>query len=88
MMPVDVVVLAACEGAITVEQARELPARVVVVGANLGLSRIVEEVLHFHEVIVVPDFVSGCGGSASMDALFGAPQCPSPDQVLAGTARP
>jgi glutamate dehydrogenase (NAD(P)+) len=87
MMPVDVVVLAACEGAITVEQARELPARAVVAGANLGLSRIVEEVLHLHDVIVVPDFVGGCGGSASMDALFGTPQCPSPDQVLAGTGR-
>ncbi len=86
MMPVDVLVLAACEEAISADQARRLRARSVAVGANLGLSRILEEVLHLQDVVVVPDFVGGCGGSASMDALFGPPMCPSPDQVLTGTA--
>lgn len=84
--PVDVVLLAACEDAISVPQARELQARTVVVGANLGLSRLAEEVLHLREVTVVPDFVGGCGGSASMDALFGPSRCPSPDEMLTGTA--
>jgi glutamate dehydrogenase (NAD(P)+) len=86
MMPVDVVVLAACEEAITAEQSRALHARAVVVGANLGLSRLAEEVLHLRDVTVVPDFVGGCGGSASMDALFGPALCPSAGQVLSGTA--
>jgi glutamate dehydrogenase (NAD(P)+) len=85
--PVDVVVLAACEHAINDRQARDLHARAVVVGANLGLSRATEEVLHLRNVTVVPDFVGGCGGSASMDALFGPRWCPSAEEMLAGTAR-
>lgn len=84
--PVDVVVLAACENAIDVHQARQLQAKAVIVGANLGLSRVTEQVLHLREVAVVPDFVGGCGGSASMDALFGPPSCPSAKDMLAGTA--
>lgn len=80
--PVDVVVLAACEDAVSAGQAEVLPARAVVVGANLGLSPGVEDLLHRRGVVVVPDFVGGCGGSASMDALFGPPACPSPEEVL------
>lgn len=85
-VPVDVLVLAACENAVDGYQARQLRARAVVVGANLGLSRLTEQVLHLREVVVVPDFVGGCGGSASMDALFGPPSCPTPSQMLDGTA--
>lgn len=85
-VPVEVIVLAACENAIDAHQARRLQARAVVVGANLGLSRLTEQVLHLREVTVVPDFVGGCGGSASMDALFGPVRCPSPQEMLAGTA--
>ncbi len=84
-IPVDVLVLAACEEAISAREARGLSVRTVVVGANLGLSRIAEEVLHLQDVVVVPDFVAGCGGSASMDALFGPPVCPSPAEVLSRT---
>lgn len=84
--PVDVVVLAACEDAITLAQARSLPASAVVVGANLGLGPASESLLHRRRIPVVPDFVAGCGGSASMDALFGPPRCPSALEVLEGTA--
>jgi len=80
------VVLAACENAIDTYQARQLQARAVVVGANLGLSGLTEQVLHLREVAVVPDFVGGCGGSASMDALFGPPRCPTAFEMLGGTA--
>jgi len=86
LAPVDVVVLAACENAIDAYHARQLQARAVVVGANLGLSRMTEQVLHLREVAVVPDFVGGCGGSASMDALFGPPRCPTAEEMLSGTA--
>ena len=85
-LPVDVLVLAACEEAINAVEARRVRARSVVVGANLGLSRMAEEVLHLQDVVVVPDFVAGCGGSASMDALFGPTSCPTPREVLTGTA--
>ena len=80
--PLDVLVLAASEDTLDADQAERLGARVVVVGANLGLSESVEEVLHERGIVVVPDFLGGCGGSASMDALFGPSSCPSPGQVL------
>ncbi len=61
-----------------------LPAPVVVVGANCGLSPQAEHALHRAGVLVVPDFVGGIGGSASMEALFGPTRCPSPRGVLDG----
>lgn len=79
---VDVVVLAACGDALSPAQAGRLPARAVVVGANLGLSAPAEAALHRRGVTVVPDFVGGCGGSASMDALFGPPERPTAPAVL------
>lgn len=81
-VPVEVLVLAACGDAVSEQQAEGLPARAVVVGANLGLRPQAEDILHRRGVPVVPDFVGGCGGSASMDALFGPPSCPTPQQVL------
>lgn len=81
-LPMDVLVLAACEDAISVERAARLDLSAVVVGANLGLAPAVEELLHRRGILVVPDFVGGCGGSASVDAIFGPPECPSPEQVL------
>lgn len=84
--PVDVVVLAACEDAMALAQARTLRAPAVVVGANLGLAPTTESLLHRRGVAVVPDFVAGCGGSASMDALFGPARCPTAREVLEGTA--
>lgn len=82
--PVDLLVLAACEDAMSSEQARALPDTVhaVAVGANLGLTPQAEELLAARGVAVVPDFVGGCGGSASMDALFGPPVCPTPAEFL------
>lgn len=80
--PLDVLVLAASEDALSSGQAAALPVRAVAVGANLGLAEPVETLLHGRGVPVVPDFVGGCGGSASMDALFGPSTCPTPRQVL------
>jgi glutamate dehydrogenase/leucine dehydrogenase len=81
-LPLDVLVLAACEDALSIEEAPRLQASAVVVGANLALSRPVERLLHRRGVLVVPDFVGGCGGSASMDALFGPAACPTVTEVL------
>ncbi len=83
-IPVDVLVLAATQDAMTTEQVAALPAgvRAVAVGANLGLTPAAEEALARRDVMVVPDFVGGCGGSASMNALFGPPSCPTPTEFL------
>ena len=80
--PLDVLVLAASEETLSSDQADRLDAGVVVVGANLGISETVEALLCERGIVVVPDFLGGCGGSASMDALFGPASCPSPGQVL------
>lgn len=82
----DLLVLAACENGVVPEQAESLRAAAVVVGANLGLPLDVELQLQRRGVVVVPDFVGGCGGSASMDALFGPASCPEPRDVLADVA--
>ena len=81
-LPLEVLVLAACEDAVSEERAGRLEVAAVVVGANLGLSAAVEQLLHRRGILVVPDFVGGCGGSASMDALFGPPTCPTAAEVL------
>jgi glutamate dehydrogenase (NAD(P)+) len=81
-LPLDVLVLASCTDALSAEQAARVDASVVVVGSNLGITPAVETILHERGIFVVPDFVGGCGGSASMDALFGPPACPGPRDVL------
>lgn len=84
---VELLILAACEDGMSAEQAGALPesVRAVVVGANLGLTPGVEDVLHQRGIAVVPDVIGGCGGSASMDALFGPGSCPTAVQVLERT---
>ncbi len=83
----DIVVLAAGDEAISAAQAAELPARAVVVGANNGLAASVEQALHARQITVVPDFVGGAGGTASVDVVFGSTRCPSPEEVLSRTGR-
>jgi glutamate dehydrogenase/leucine dehydrogenase len=78
----DVLVLAALEDAMTEEQAAHVRARAVVVGANHGLGHGVEALLHERGILVVPDFIGGSGGSASMDALFASPDRPTAEEVL------
>jgi glutamate dehydrogenase (NAD(P)+) len=85
-LPTDLLVLAAGEDAMTPAQVRSLVAPVVVVGANCGLTSEVERLLYESGVLVVPDFVGGVGGSASMEALFGPVDRPTPEGVLLGVA--
>lgn len=84
-LPVDLLVMAACENAMSLREAKSVSAHVVAVGANHGICGDVENLLWRRGVVVVPDFVGGCGGSASMDALFGRPRCPTPVEVLERT---
>jgi glutamate dehydrogenase (NAD(P)+) len=81
-VPADVLVLAGPSDAVSVERAATLPVGVVVVGANCGLSEETEETLYRRGVLVVPDFIGGIGGSASMETLFGPVSPPSLDDVL------
>lgn len=81
-LPCDLLVLAAGSEAITEEQVAAVQAPVVAVGANCGLTSTVEKLLLERGILVVPDFVGGIGGSASMEALFGPRRTPSPREVL------
>lgn len=81
-LPADALVLAAGSDAISLERAAVLPVPVVAVGANYGLSELSEARLAERGVLVVPDFVAGAGGPASMNAVFGPERTPSPAEVL------
>ncbi|WP_117208710.1 Glu/Leu/Phe/Val dehydrogenase dimerization domain-containing protein [Allorhizocola rhizosphaerae] len=80
--PADVLILAACADAMSEQETASPPFATVVVGANCGLSEDAEQALHSRGIPVIPDFIGGIGGSASMEALFGPPQPPSAAQVL------
>ncbi|WP_018348302.1 Glu/Leu/Phe/Val dehydrogenase dimerization domain-containing protein [Longispora albida] len=86
-MPADVLVLAAVKDAMSAAHTAGPPFAAVVVGANCGLSEDAEDALHTRGVFVVPDFIGGIGGSASMEALFAPRQAPSARQVLGNLAQ-
>jgi glutamate dehydrogenase (NAD(P)+) len=81
-VPADVLVLAACADAMSDRETAAPPFGAVVVGANCGLSESAEAALHSRGVFVVPDFIGGIGGSASMEALFGPRRPPTTTEVL------
>ena len=78
----DVFIPAAIENVITVDNAGVLPIKAVVTGANLAVTHKAEKMLNDRGIIVIPDFVAGCGGSLSMDGLFGPEIEPSAQEVL------
>jgi glutamate dehydrogenase/leucine dehydrogenase len=79
----DVFIPAAIENAITAENAGTIPInKAVVPGANLAVTPEAEKMLNDRGIIVIPDFVAGCGGSLSMDGLFGPEIEPSAQEVL------
>jgi glutamate dehydrogenase (NAD(P)+) len=78
----DVLVLAGGINDLTEEQAADVMAPVVVVGANCGLTAPAQRALERRGVTVIPDFVAGAGGSASMEALFGPSRLPRPEAVM------
>ncbi|WP_051944305.1 Glu/Leu/Phe/Val dehydrogenase dimerization domain-containing protein [Streptacidiphilus rugosus] len=81
-LPADVMILAGGEDAMSPAQAAVVPVPIVAVGANCGLSETAEQLLTDRGVLVVPDFIGGIGGSASMEALFGPTATPDPREVL------
>ncbi len=78
----DVLIPAAIEDAIVLDNAETISAKGIVPGANLAVTEEAEKLLSDLDVIVIPDFVAGCGGSLSMDGLFGPKDPPSVQNVL------
>jgi glutamate dehydrogenase (NAD(P)+) len=85
-VPAEVIVPAATQDVIGEREARELPAKLVVEGANLPTSVAAQRILHDRGVTVAPDFIANAGGvvaaAFAMDCRYsGFP--PAPDRVLA-----
>lgn len=78
----DLLILGAIENVITEKNAHKIKAKAVVPGANLAVSLEAEKILFDRKIIVLPCFAVGCGGSISMNGLFGPKDTPSPLDVL------
>lgn len=78
----DLLVLAAIENTVTKENCTAIKARAVVPGANLAVSPEAEVMLLQRNIPVLPCAMAGCGGSLSMNGLFGPDDHPAPGQVL------
>lgn len=78
----DVLVPAAVENSISADIASSLHAKAVVPGANLAVPAESLDILQEKSVIVLPDYLAGCGGSLSMEGLFGPADHPSAQSVL------
>jgi glutamate dehydrogenase (NAD(P)+) len=79
----DIMIPAAVENAILPTIAQNMPVKAVVPGANLAVPGGSREILHGRSILVLPDFVAGCGGSLSMEGLFSPIDHPEPAAVLA-----
>lgn len=78
----DLLVLAAVENVISESNADCIRAKAVIPGANLAITMDGDVALYERGIISLPSFVAGCGGSLSMNGLFGPDQSPTPRQVL------
>jgi len=78
----DLLILAAVENVITRANASSIKAKAVIPGANLAVTTDGDEALHACGIVALPSFVAGCGGSLSMNGLFGPAVEPTPRQVL------
>ncbi|NTW87865.1 MAG: Glu/Leu/Phe/Val dehydrogenase [Desulfobulbaceae bacterium] len=78
----DVFIPAALENTVTPSISTNLPVRAVVPGANLAVPAESEAILHHRNILVLPDFLAGCGGSLSMEGLYGPQHHPDARMVL------
>jgi glutamate dehydrogenase (NAD(P)+) len=78
----NIIIPAALENTITPNIAEKLPVNAVVPGANLAVTAESDTILAERDIPLVPDFLAGCGGSLSMEGLYGPDQHPSPQEVL------
>jgi glutamate dehydrogenase/leucine dehydrogenase len=82
-LPCDVFVPAAIEKAIDIKEAQSIEVRAIACGANLAVTAGAEKILQERGIIVIPDLVAGCGGSLSMEGLFGPAEMPTVEDVVA-----
>ncbi len=78
----DVFVPAAIERAVDVQEAETMQVKAIACGANLAVTDEAEAVLHRRGILLIPDMVAGCGGSLSMQGLFGPDESHSVQDVL------
>ncbi|NTV14776.1 MAG: Glu/Leu/Phe/Val dehydrogenase [Desulfobulbaceae bacterium] len=78
----DILIPAALEGTVTPKIAASLAVKAVVPGANLAVSAECAAMLQQRKIIVLPDFLAGCGGSLSMEGLYGPEHHPDARMVL------
>lgn len=78
----DVFIPAAIERAVDVQEAETMQVKAIACGANLAVTDEAEAVLHRRGILLIPDMVAGCGGSLSMQGLFGPEEPPSVQDVL------
>ncbi|CAK8722474.1 Glutamate dehydrogenase (NAD(P)+) [Candidatus Electrothrix laxa] len=82
-IPCDIFVPAAIEKAVDKEAAEHIQVKAIASGANLAVTEEAEQILHKRSIPVIPDMVAGCGGSLSMEGLFGPETMPTAEDVLA-----
>lgn len=78
----DIFVPAAIEKAVDKEAAEHIRVKAIASGANLAVTEEAEQILHKRAIPVIPDMVAGCGGSLSMEGLFGPDSLPAAEDVL------
>lgn len=86
-IPCDLLIPAAVESTVTGPVAAELQVEAVVPGANLAVTSEAETLLGQKGILVLPDFLTGSGGSLSMEGLFSPVEHPAPKEVLEHVAR-
>lgn len=80
--PADLLIPAALENTVGAEIAATLQVKAVVPGANLAVPEAAALILQQRNIPLLPDFLAGCGGSLSMEGLYGPAAQPSARQVL------
>lgn len=83
----DIFVPAAIERAVDKEVAEHIQVKAIASGANLAVTEEAEQILHQRAIPVIPDMVAGCGGSLSMEGLYGPKNLPTAEEVLAHVDR-
>lgn len=78
----DIFIPAAVENSVNRDTAAILATKAVVPGANLAVTSEGEKILGERGILSVPDYLAGCGGSLSMEGLFGPDSHPEPESVL------
>jgi glutamate dehydrogenase (NAD(P)+) len=81
-LPCDIFVPAAIEKAVDKETAEQIQVKAIASGANLAVTEEAEKILHQRSIPVIPDMVAGCGGSLSMEGLYGPEISPTAEEVL------